>query len=868
MKSTKKILHLLLTGAVLAGARTASAEVPRRADEFVDSIGINAHIDVSSSVYNEALIGQLGIRHVRSNVKPGALKTSYDRLANLYARYGMRVNVVCDTDTYAPWQYRDLVKHPMFESIEGFNEPDIIGNYEGSGPHSYRGLSDNWSTQTYAATLAYQKDLFDAMLADPVTAGKAVISPAMGDPAKSRHLQGVAADFIGLHSYPGQEMPTGNFLTSFAIPSALTMIPPGGSPMRIIATETGYRSGSRHDDISLRASGKYVPRLFAEYFRLGVARTFLFELTDMPNVYNFGILSASYQPKPAYYAVKNMIAILQDSRWDSGSQTRIAPEEFYPGAVDFALTKSSPNIHHVLLQKADGRAYLLLWQEVPSYDLAARRDIDNPTAPVDIAFNVPIETGALYKLDATTAKATYANAASLRIDVPDEVVVLEFKPGTPPPPPPPAAIVGPVVSAAATTAKAIASTGQPGVIAVSRTGNLDAPLTVGYSLAGTAQAGLDYDALPGSVTIPAGANEATIIVTPRNTAMAGRKTLSLTMNAGAGFEVSTAKTATVFFGESRTVVADFEANVNGWFGNAGASTTWTNTNTDSSHGALQTVFAVNGVNRWINNFEVRFATPQDWSAVSKLVLRVKESAANASTNVGKPVYFSWANNGASVDGGYGVAKFPLTGDSSYRTVTLDLRDFPRDRVTSLQFYVDGAVLQPGTHTLFFDNVVAVTDLNGVIEDFEESGVARWSSGPHSEVRAEQQHVDGGVQAMAWVYRDNGERWGNHVELKFPSAIDLSQYSTLRFRIKEDVNNWAGDIGARVFVDWVNSGARANGDAGAGSFTLKAPTGGYRTVELSIAEFKRDNVSSLFFYIDGEAHATGEHRWYIDNITVY
>lgn len=849
------------------GARALSSEVPRRADEFVDSIGVNAHIDVAASVYKESVIGQLGIRHVRSNVKPGALMTSYNRLANLYSNYGVRVNVVCDSDLYDPTQYRDMMKHPMFESIEGLNEPDIIGNHEGSGPHAYRGLSDNWSNQTYPATLAYQQDLFNAMLADPVTAGKAVLSPAMGDPAKSRHLQGVAADFIAMHSYPGQEMPTGNFLTSFAIPSALTMIPPGGTPMRIIATETGYRSGARSDDISTLATKKYVPRLFAEYFRLGVVRTFIFELTDTTNVYNFGLLDAAYQPKPAYAAVKNLIGLLQDSRWDPAAKVRVAPEEFYPGALELTMNKGSANVHHVLLQKADGRAYLLLWQEVPSYDLSQHRDIVNPTVPVEILFNVPIETGALYTLDATAAKATYSNTASLRIDVPDEVVVLELKPGTPPPPPPPAEIVGPIVSAAATTAKAIAATGQSAVIAVSRTGATDSALTVGYSIGGTATSGVDYVSLPGSITIPAGASEASVVVTPLTNSMAGRKTLVLTANAGPEHEVSTAKTATVFFGESRTIIADFEVNASGWAGNAGALTTWTSGEADTGIGALKTVFAVNGVDRWINNFELKFASPQDWSAVSKLVLRVKESATNPASNAGKPVYFSWGNNGASVDGGYGVAKFPLTLDSTYRTVTLDLRDFPRNQVTSLSFYVDGAVLEAGSHTLYIDNVVAVTDSNGVVEDFEESGVENWSSGPHSQVQLERNQVDGGVQALAWVYNDTGERWGNHIELKFPGSIDLSAYSVLRFRIKEDAGNWAGDIGARVFVDWVNNGARANGDAGAGSFSLKAPNG-YRTVELSIAEFKRDSISSLFFYLDGEAHATGEHRWYIDSITAY
>lgn len=47
-----------------------------------------------------------------------------------------------------------------------------------------------------------------------------------------------------------------------------------------------------------------------------------------------------------------------------------------------------------------------------------------------------------------------------------------------------------------------------------RTGPTDAPLTVQYTLSGTAQAGLHYVALPGSVTFPAGASTVTVDVTP------------------------------------------------------------------------------------------------------------------------------------------------------------------------------------------------------------------------------------------------------------------------------------------------------------------------------------------------------------------
>jgi hypothetical protein len=65
--------------------------------------------------------------------------------------------------------------------------------------------------------------------------------------------------------------------------------------------------------------------------------------------------------------------------------------------------------------------------------------------------------------------------------------------------------------------------GEPangGTFTVSRTGDTTQPLTVNYTLAGTATAGSDYAALSGSVTIPAGAASATVDVAVLDDAMA------------------------------------------------------------------------------------------------------------------------------------------------------------------------------------------------------------------------------------------------------------------------------------------------------------------------------------------------------------
>lgn len=70
------------------------------------------------------------------------------------------------------------------------------------------------------------------------------------------------------------------------------------------------------------------------------------------------------------------------------------------------------------------------------------------------------------------------------------------------------------VGVLATTPTALELGTVAGVFTVSRTGPTDAPLTLTYTVAGTAVAGVDYVSLPGSVTIPIGASSAPILVSP------------------------------------------------------------------------------------------------------------------------------------------------------------------------------------------------------------------------------------------------------------------------------------------------------------------------------------------------------------------
>ncbi|RFC48369.1 MAG: Calx-beta domain-containing protein/PKD domain-containing protein [Verrucomicrobia bacterium] len=95
---------------------------------------------------------------------------------------------------------------------------------------------------------------------------------------------------------------------------------------------------------------------------------------------------------------------------------------------------------------------------------------------------------------------------------------------------------------------------DPGTFLVSRTGSTAAPLTVYYSVAGTALHGVDYDALPGSVVIPAGRSQSVITIMPRlDNFGEGAETVILALGGGFGsYQPGTSGSATVTLNDAST----------------------------------------------------------------------------------------------------------------------------------------------------------------------------------------------------------------------------------------------------------------------------------------------------------------------------
>ena len=114
-------------------------------------------------------------------------------------------------------------------------------------------------------------------------------------------------------------------------------------------------------------------------------------------------------------------------------------------------------------------------------------------------------------------------------------------------------------------------TDQTLAFTVTRQGDTTAELSVNYAVTGTATPGADYATLPGSVTIPAGAATAQVVVTALTDALLEQaETVTLTLTAGAGYTPGAYATGTGTITDARstlpTTTVVFQEGLNGYTG--------------------------------------------------------------------------------------------------------------------------------------------------------------------------------------------------------------------------------------------------------------------------------------------------------------
>jgi hypothetical protein len=422
------LVAVIAAVALLATPSTSATAAPAgSADSFVDSIGVNIHT-VGETPYREQFagieqrLGELGVRHVRDELFPGE-PDQYEAL-NQLAADGIGVTTIVGPPSAGMTALEEMVavlKNDLAGSVEAV---------EGPNEYSTEGSPD-WKNEL----VAYQRKLYEDVKGDPALSSLPVIGPSISHNDQAQ-LGDVSSwlDFGNIHSYPegnGPEYKMGFNLERAELNSA-------SKP--IFATETGYTNAinwtpaeaGENRPVPESVSATYMPRLFFEYFSRHIARTYSYELVNQrpdpeadDRESNFGLLRNDLSKKPAFEALANTIAILEDPG-----------PAFTPGALDFSLSGATADLHRVLLQKRDGSFYLALWRITSVWDPVAKTAQNPPSEAVTIAVQPGIESAAEYLPNASTApvRSLSEPGQSLSVNVGPAIVIVKLTPGDVEPP--------------------------------------------------------------------------------------------------------------------------------------------------------------------------------------------------------------------------------------------------------------------------------------------------------------------------------------------------------------------------------------------------------------------------------------------------
>lgn len=292
--------------AVIAKDAISSSTVVQMlpAARLIDSVGLNVHLGYGDTAYAnlaavEGFVQDLGVKHLRDAIFPGntAVTAAVQSLAAQGVRFDMLLGSV-GSGQLTP----DLaaLNGPLKGTADAVESPN---EYDCSGTASWVQPLQAYDAQVYAA-VRQQASLN----------GVPVYGPSfcrVGDDESLGSLVG-SADAVNLHPYPGGQAP------EWAIESVVALAKANAGLSNAVATEDGYVSpnaANGQPGVAEAVAADYLPRMILDAAANGISRTYLYELLDeKPDAgfvdaeQHFGLVDQSGQPKPAYAALKNLLA--------------------------------------------------------------------------------------------------------------------------------------------------------------------------------------------------------------------------------------------------------------------------------------------------------------------------------------------------------------------------------------------------------------------------------------------------------------------------------------------------------------------------------------------------------------------------------
>jgi hypothetical protein len=271
---------------------------------------------------------------------------------------------------------------------------------------------------------SYQKTISAAVRSMPITQRIDVIGPSLANSTSGVRVGLMIEDLdVGnLHPYPAAKVP------SVVFPEQTDHANSIFGNRQIMFTESGYHNAlNDHSDqpaVSEQAAAKYIPRVFLEDFARGIPRTYLYEFLDeapdpglLNNQMHWGLIRADGTEKPAFIAIKRLIADLHDTS-----------ECEHSAQLAWSLNQAPPSVHHLLLQKSNGEFDLVLWQEVPSYNTRSQAELAIPPVTTELMIGRQAKFVALYEpTQQAPPVKTFTQTSVVPVEIPDHPLIISIR---------------------------------------------------------------------------------------------------------------------------------------------------------------------------------------------------------------------------------------------------------------------------------------------------------------------------------------------------------------------------------------------------------------------------------------------------------
>ena len=417
-------------GAAAASFLAARPVPAASASAFLDSIGVNTHVDqgYDAGSYVEPL-RYTGIRQVRD----GERHVRGDLLIHQKTGAHFTINGAGDLDGLLT-AARTLAAAGALLAVEGPNEPNNF-------PITYRGERGGGRDGSWLPVAGFQRDLYAAVAADPVLRHYPVFAPSeTGAETDNVGLQfltippGAAtlfpagtrfADFANVHNYViGNGGWYGDNQAWNAADPVLNARWDGlyGNngvtwhrhyqgyatrnlpALRRVTTETGWDTAS--DPGGEHVQGVVLTNTYLAQFKRGWSYTFVYEMRDGEGGAGAQGLYRGTTPKLAATYLHNLTTLLADR---GGKHA--------PASLAYAIPDQPATVHDLLLHKSTGQFELVVWGErVRGGDI------------VTIDLGAPRETVRVYDIVAgTMPMRSLRRVASVQLALTDHAMVVEIE---------------------------------------------------------------------------------------------------------------------------------------------------------------------------------------------------------------------------------------------------------------------------------------------------------------------------------------------------------------------------------------------------------------------------------------------------------